>query len=108
MTWFYNRAAAMEFAGEFWNRPCRSDTQPFALGMDGGRDVPLSKYWDQRKAPSKHYEPLFVFSTLFGKDQLVAKPKPGAPRPVSHRSCWWTIRRRATSSRTARTTCRNA
>jgi hypothetical protein len=69
----------MEFAGEFWNRPCRSDTQPFALGMDGGRDVPLSRYWDQRKAPSKHYEPLFVFSTLFGKDQLVAKPKPGAP-----------------------------
>ncbi len=42
MTSFYNRAAAMEFAGEFWNRPCRSDTQPFALGMDGGRDVPLS------------------------------------------------------------------
>ena len=37
MSSFYDRAAAMAFAGEFWNRPCRSDTQPFALGMDGGR-----------------------------------------------------------------------
>jgi hypothetical protein len=79
MTSFYNRAAAMEFAGEFWNRPCRSDTQPFALGMDGGRDVPLGRFWDQRKAPSAQYEPLFVFNALLEKDQLVAKPKPGAP-----------------------------
>jgi hypothetical protein len=79
MTWFYNRAAAMEFAGEFWNRPCRSDTQPLALGMDGARDVPLSLFWDQRKAPSATYEPRFVFSTLFRKDQLIAMPKAGAP-----------------------------
>jgi hypothetical protein len=79
MTSFYNRAAAMEFAGEFWDRPCRSDTHPFALGMDGARDVPLSLFWDQRKAPSKHYEPRFVFSTLFKKDQLIAVPKAGAP-----------------------------
>ncbi len=82
MTSFYNRAAAMEFAGEFWNRPCRSDTQPFALGMDGGRDVPLSAFWDQRKAPSKHYEPRFVYSTLWRKDQLIAMPKPGAPKDL--------------------------
>jgi hypothetical protein len=79
MTSFYNRAAAMEFAGEFWDRPCRSDTQQFALGMDGGRDVPLAAFWDQSKAPSKFYEPHFVFSTLWRKDQLVAVPKPGAP-----------------------------
>jgi len=53
MTSFYNRAAAMEFAGEFWNRPCRSDTQPFALGMDGGRDVPLSQFWTSaRRRPN--------------------------------------------------------
>jgi hypothetical protein len=79
MTSFYNRAAAMEFAGEFWNRPCRSDTHSFALGMDGARDVPLSLFWDQRKAPSAHFEPRFVFSTLWKKDQLIAMPKAGAP-----------------------------
>ena len=82
MTSFYNRAAAMEFAGEFWNRPCRSDTQPFALGMDGGRDVPLSQFWDQRKAPAKFYEPRFVYSTLWRKDQLIAVPRPGAPKDL--------------------------
>jgi hypothetical protein len=86
MTSFYSRAAAMEFAIEFWDRPCRSDTQPFALGMDGGRNVPLSNFWDQRKAPSQHYEPRFVFSTLWRRDQLKAMPKPGAPaglKPVT-------------------------
>jgi hypothetical protein len=79
MTSFYNRAKAIEFAGEFWDRPCRSDTQALALGMDGARDVPLSAFWDQKKAPSSHYEPRFVFSTLFKRDQLIAMPKADAP-----------------------------
>ena len=78
MSSFYNRAKAMEFAAEFWDRPCRSDKHPFAIGLDSARDVPLSAVWDQRKAPSSDFEPRFVFNPQIGRDQLIAVPKPGS------------------------------
>jgi len=75
---FYDRAAALEFAEDFWNRPCKSDNHGAALGLDSARDVPLASLWDQRKAPAASFEPLFVFNPATGRDDLVAMPKPGA------------------------------
>lgn len=75
---FYNRAKAMEFAADFWDRPCRSDKHDMALGLDSARDVPVTAVWDQRKAPASQYELRFVFNELMNRDDLVAVPKAGA------------------------------
>lgn len=73
---FYNRADAMEFALDFWDRPCRSDKHPNgALGLDSARDVPVERVWDQRKAPPAKYDLRFVYNPDTDRDDLVAVPK---------------------------------
>jgi hypothetical protein len=82
---FYNRAQAMEFAADFWDRPCKSDSHPAALGLDSGRDVPLSSRWNQRLFPPSMFEARFVFNTKTNRDDLVAVPKAGAgPASTAH------------------------
>src|SRR5712671_6352853 len=85
-TMFYNRAQAMEFASDFWDRPCGSDKHPGgALGLDSARDVPIGAVWDQRKAPPAKFDLRFVYNPNTDRDDLVAVPKAGggaAPVPV--------------------------
>lgn len=71
----YDPAKAIEFAAEFWDRPCRSDKHPLAVGLDSALDAPLSLFWDAKKHPDM--EPRFVFNQMMGRDQLMAVPKAG-------------------------------
>lgn len=80
---FYNRAQAMEFASDFWDRPCGSDKHPGgALGLDSARDVPIGAVWDQRKAPPAKFDLRFVYNPNTDRDDLVAVPKAGGGAPV--------------------------
>lgn len=84
MAGFYNRAAAMQFAAEFWDRPCKSDTHAAALGLDSARDVSVAAVWDQRKAPAAKFELRYVLNPQTNRDDLVAVPKAGTPgKPVT-------------------------
>jgi len=78
---FYDRAAAVSFALEFWNRPCLSNSHKAALGLDGEHDVSLDRVWKPSAAQAAVYEPLFVFNPGTGQDDLVAMPKEGAKAP---------------------------
>lgn len=80
---FYNRAQAMEFAADFWGRPCRSDKHPEgALGLDSARDVSVLRVWDQRKAPPGKYELRFVYNAKTDRDDLIAVARAGGGAPV--------------------------